>query len=400
MPQNNKKNERLMLFKKNLLTLYTIAGAGMFGHALLMPIIPIFARRMGASGFEVGLLTSGFMVARGLTAFIVGRQVDRRSRVSLFLRTGFFFMILLAISYFFVDTYGGVLLVRFFQGVCSGCIWPVAQILVVEGADAKVRARSLSLYQITGRMGALVSRIALSVVLLIAANIGFSEIDSFRVVFLVSGAVLVFGFIEVLRIPERKLQKTQVRKGKPPYTIFVLGFVFGAMMALAPLSLVFFNEFYGISPVGIALLLLLLDVLTMIAMYLSSHVTDRIGVSNAIWILVVPSFILALWLPFVRAFIVFIVLYFLLRMMISSFLPVSRAYATSIDTEVGQNIGALNMMSNLGSVVGPIIGGFAYDTFMGTYKIAGYSLVGLLLIPGIILMLYPLFLKINKTSVQ
>jgi MFS family permease len=45
------------------------------------------------------------------------------------------------------------------------------------------------------------------------------------------------------------------------------------------------------------------------------------------------------------------------------------------------------MVTNLGSVVGPIIGGLIYDTFPGVFKIAGYSFVALLLIPGIFLFL-------------
>lgn len=76
-----------------------------------------------------------------------------------------------------------------------------------------------------------------------------------------------------------------------------------------------------------------------------------------------------------------------MRMSISSFIPISRAYATDINTEVGSNIGTLNMVTNLGSVVGPIIGGLIYDTFPGVFKIAGYSFVALLLIPGIFLFL-------------
>jgi MFS family permease len=74
-------------------------------------------------------------------------------------------------------------------------------------------------------------------------------------------------------------------------------------------------------------------------------------------------------------------------MAISSFVPISRAYATNISTEIGSNIGTLNMLTNLGAVIGPIIGGYIYDHFAQGFKIAGYSIIALLLIPGIFVLL-------------
>ena len=168
------------------------------------------------------------------------------------------------------------------------------------------------------------------------------------------------------------------------------------MLALAPLSLVYFNEQYGLSLLSIAIMLLCLDLVTMLAMYGSSHFTDRIGIKKSLWIVIIPCFVAAVCLPFVSSFILFIGIYFIMRMAISSFMPISRAYATSIDTEVGSNIGTLNMMTNLGSVIGPIFGGLIYDNLSGGFKIAGYSVIAVLLIPGVLILLYPYFVRLNK----
>lgn len=388
--------QRHSLFKKNLLILYGLAGAGMLGHGLFRPILPIFARRVGATGLEVGLLTSGFMLARAITSFIIGKNIDISGRRKLFVKMGFFFVFVIVFSYFFVNGYYGLLFLRFCQGICSGLMWPATQIMVAEEAEKSYRARALSLYQITGRIGALLSRAILSLILLITANIGLGELSSFRVVFLVAGVILFIGFIEVLLIPEHKKVKVAKRKGKPPYSIFILGFVIGAMFALGPISLVYFNEHYNISPLCIAILLFFLDIITVIAMYGSSHLTDRIGVKKSLWVIIIPCFITAICLPFVSYFVVFVVLYFIMRMSVSSFMPISRAYATSIDTEIGSNIGTLNMMTNLGAVIGPIVGGLAYDSLSGGFKIAGYSIIALLLIPGALILFYPYFALLNK----
>lgn len=360
----------------------------MLGHGLFRPILPIFARRVGATGLEVGLLTSGFMFARGITAFLTGKGVDLSGRRKTFVTIGFFFVFIIAFGYIFIDNYFGLLFLRFFQGICSGLIWPATQVMVAEEAGQRYRARALSLYQITGRLGALLSRALLSLVLLVTVYIGLGEIMSFRIVFLVGGVILFLAFLQTFFVPEHKRTVATKRQGKPPYSIFALGFVFGALLALAPISLVYFNEHYSISPLGIAVILLCLDITTIAAMYTSSHITDRIGVERSVWILIVPAFIAALCLPFVSGFLVFVVLYFIIRMAISSFMPISRAYATSINGEIGSNIGTLNMMTNLGAVVGPIIAGFMYDTMSGSLKIAGYSVVALFLVPGVLILLH------------
>lgn len=367
--------------------LYGLAGAGMLGHGLFRPILPIFARRLGATGVEVGLLTSGFMLARAITAYMMGKNADRTGRRTIYVRIGFFCVFMIAFGYFFIDSYFGLLFLRFCQGICSGLMWPATQIIVVEQADKTYRTRALSLYQITGRIGGLLSRAVLGIILIVTARMGLSELSSFRVIFIIGAIILIGGFIDTLFVPEYKKVPRIEKKGKPPYSIFLLGFVFGAMMALAPISIVFFNEFYGISPLAIAILLLGLDVLTIVAMYGSSHLTDSIGIKRSLWFVIIPCFAAALLLPFVRVFIIFVVIYFMLRMSISSFVPISRAYATNISTEVGSNIGTLNMLTNLGAVVGPIIGGFIYDYFTQGFKIAGYSVIALLLIPGIFVLL-------------
>jgi len=375
------------LLKKPLLIFYSIAGIGMLGHGLFRPILPIFARRVGATGLEVGLLTSGFMLARAITSFLIGKTIDVTGKRKIFVQLGFFAVFIITFSYFFMNSYYGLLFLRFCQGICSGLMWPATQIMVAENAEKGYRARAMSLYQITGRFGALLSRALLSLILLITANIGLGELSSFRVVFLVAGVILFMGFIEVLLVPEQKKKKAEKRIGKPPYSIFLLGFVFGAMIALAPLSLVYLNEYYTISLIGIAILLLCLDVITMLAMYGSSYLTDRITVKKSLWVIIIPCFIAALCLPFAYNFLVFVVLYFIMRMAISSFLPIARAYATSVDPEVGSNIGTLNMVSNLGSVIGPIVAGLIYDALPGAFKIAGYSVIALLLIPAILIKL-------------
>ena len=373
-----------LLFRKPLLTLYSIAGIGMLGHILVQPILPIFARRLGATGLEVGLLTSGFMLARGLMAYFVGKRIDNTGERKSVIKLGLLSLLVLTLLYFWANSLSVLLVLRFGQGICSGLIWPVAQIMVAENAPQGYRTRALSLYQITGRVGALLSRLLLGFGLLITSSIGFGEVMSFRIMFVFAALLIVVGFIEAMFLPALKMKRAEKRKRPKSYSIFVLGFAFGALLALTPISLVYLNEQYKISPLEIAMLLLILDVITMFVMYLSSHLTDHLGFNKSLMVIAVPCIAVAFMLPFISPLWIFIVLFFILRTAISSFLPISRSYATSMDTEIGSNIGTLNMVTNFGAVVGPIIGGFIYDTMSGTLKIAGYAVVAFLLLPAFI----------------
>ena len=364
--------------------LYSIAGIGMLGHILVQPILPIFARRLGATGLEVGLLTSGFMLARACASFFVGKSIDRSGERKSVIRLGFIFLFSLTVIYFWANSLSMLLLLRFGQGICSGLIWPVAQTMVAENAAVKYKTRALSVYQITGRIGALLSRLLLGLGLLITSQLGFSEIGSFRIMFLLAALVILVGLIEVFLLPHHEKRKREKSVRRKSRSIFVLGFVFGALLALTPISLIYINEQYNVSPLEIAALWLILDVITMFVMYAVSHLTDHIGFKKVLAIITIPCLLIALLLPFVSAFLVFVVLYFILRPAISSFLPVSRAYATGMNKEIGSNIGTLNMVTNLGAVVGPIVGGYFYDTMSGNLKIAGYAVVALFLIPAFI----------------
>lgn len=378
---------RRTLLKKPLLMIYGIAGIGMLGHILVQPILPIFARRLGASGLEVGLLTSGFMLARAFTSFFVGRHIDRSGQRESIIKIGLLILFSLTLLYFWAGDLFVLILLRFGQGICSGLIWPVAQTMVAENATEGYRTRALSLYQITGRVGALLSRLLLGLGLLLAGSIGLSEIGSFRLIFLLAAAIIFVGFIESLLLPRQKRKREHVLARRKPYTLFILGFAFGALLALTPISLVYLNEHYGISPLGLASMLLVLDVITMFVMYVSSHLTDIIGFKKALMIIAIPCFLAAVFLPFASVFVVFVVLYFVMRTAISSFLPISRSHATNTNAEIGSNIGTLNMMTNLGAVVGPLVGGLLYDTMSGGLKIAGYTVVALFLLPALIIQL-------------
>src|SRR6059036_93256 len=63
-----------------LLVLMITAFVDMVGFAMVLPLLPFYAARMGATGFVVGLLISAFSVAQLLSAPTWGKVSDRFGR--------------------------------------------------------------------------------------------------------------------------------------------------------------------------------------------------------------------------------------------------------------------------------------------------------------------------------
>jgi len=63
-----------------LLILMITAFVDMVGFAMVLPLVPFYATRMGATGFVIGLLISAFSIAQLLSAPTWGRVSDRFGR--------------------------------------------------------------------------------------------------------------------------------------------------------------------------------------------------------------------------------------------------------------------------------------------------------------------------------
>ena len=63
-----------------LLVLMITAFVDMVGFAMVLPLIPFYAKNMGATGFMVGVLISAFSVAQLLSDSDEARVIDSGSR--------------------------------------------------------------------------------------------------------------------------------------------------------------------------------------------------------------------------------------------------------------------------------------------------------------------------------
>src|ERR1051325_2716564 len=124
-----------------LVVLMFTAFVDMVGFSMILPLIPFYATRMGASASSVGILLATFSFAQLLSAPSWGRFSDRYGRPPAIL-TGLLVSAVASLVFAFAGTLWLLLIARFVQGVGGGTVG-VLQAYVADAMDPDDRAKSL-----------------------------------------------------------------------------------------------------------------------------------------------------------------------------------------------------------------------------------------------------------------
>lgn len=126
---------------RNLWVLMTTAFVDMLGFAMVFPLLPFYAKDLGASPFTIGLLISSFSIAQLTTAPIWGRMSDRYGRRPLLI-VGLAAAGIAYIVFGLASTLWLLLLSRTVQGAGGGTTG-VIQAYVGDSLEKADRARGL-----------------------------------------------------------------------------------------------------------------------------------------------------------------------------------------------------------------------------------------------------------------
>jgi len=105
----------------------------MLGSGIIVPLLPLYAQKLGASGIWIGIIFAGFAVSSIVITPIAGRLSDRRGR-KLFLLIGFLSFPLVSLAYIWADIAPQLTLARLIEGVAFGLIQPISQAYIGDTA--------------------------------------------------------------------------------------------------------------------------------------------------------------------------------------------------------------------------------------------------------------------------
>ena len=140
--------------KGKLTVLMITAFVDMLGLAMIIPLLPFYATKLGASASVVGVLIAAFSIAQLASAPLWGRFSDRYGRRPALL-VGLLISALAYVIFAFASTLWLLLLSRVVQGLGGGTIG-VVQAYVADASDPKDRAKSLGWLSAATSFGAVV----------------------------------------------------------------------------------------------------------------------------------------------------------------------------------------------------------------------------------------------------
>jgi len=142
------------MFKRELLPIFLIVLVDILGLTIVLPLLPFYAQKYGASAFVVGSIFTVFALCQLLSGPFLGDLSDRwgRKPVLLLSQIGTFLGFLL-LGY--AETLWLIFLARIIDGVTAGNI-SVAQAVISDVTEPHERAKSFALIGISFGLGFLI----------------------------------------------------------------------------------------------------------------------------------------------------------------------------------------------------------------------------------------------------
>jgi len=339
--------------------------SAMLGMGLIVPLLPLYAQDLGATGTQLGIIFAGYGISNSVFTPIIGRLSDRRGR-KIFLCIGLLFYSIISLGYVWAASVSQLTLVRVIQGVAGAMIIPIAMAYVgdlsPEGEEGKWMGYANAAFFGGFGIGPLLGGT-------LAERFGMNA--SF---YSMGGLCLLAFLIAVLFLPEIRQRKTG-EKGHLSFkdmstSPMVRGlFSFRLVQAVARGGIMTFLPIFAATYIGLgpALIgvLLAVNILPMTVLVgPAGRLADRFNrkalviLGNLIYLITVALIPLAntfgrqLWLCFPRA--------------IGGALSMPAATALSVEEGrkfgMGSTMSILMMAMSIGMVLGPTLSGVIADS--------------------------------------
>ena len=119
------------LDKKILATLFFSVFATVTGVGIVVPLLPIYAHDLGASGIYIALIFGAFSISRIIFLPYFGWLSDKKGRKP-FIIFGLIAYAFISLAFILSKSVTSLIVVRFFHGAASAMLIPVIQAYVAD----------------------------------------------------------------------------------------------------------------------------------------------------------------------------------------------------------------------------------------------------------------------------
>ncbi|MFW9855632.1 MAG: MFS transporter [Candidatus Thorarchaeota archaeon] len=408
--------------KWNLISLYLASFIIVTGFSVIIPFFPIYANdvlyEFEVIGFivgvalQIGLITAASKFVQIFLTPAFGDLSDEVGRKPLIL-VGMSLYTILMVGYGLAYDFFTLFVLRMCQGIGSASVWPIGEALVVDTSKEEDRGKNLGYYMFSMLIGLTLGPFLGYGIFTVFDTLSFSILDSYRLTFLSVGIfgiiatimVIVFVkdprqlgvepesilslygssiramFVKIVQSPRILIQSLSSEDGyrtRSIYTLYVVALVNGLGMALLlPIGALFLEDYYRLDAGSIALVLGVIGALALIGAPLGGYISDKYGQKRTVWITGIFGGGMMFLLGIQTTIWMLVLLFTLRRFLFSILSPSFRSLQSSLTPEAvrGKEFGVVQSANNLGSVIGPILGGYLYDLFFGLNIDLGGGLV-------------------------
>jgi len=333
-----------------------IRSATFFQHAgisIVFVFMPIIAKGVTESIFEIGLLIASFSFAQILSEIYFGRHSDKKGTRLKFIRIGFIGCAAAFGLHYFADDISLLFLARIGAGIASGIMIPAMIAYAYELNVEKKRAATIISFHALGWLAGI-------------AAAGFA--NDLKLIFLISAASFVIGLMFTINLPNTS-QKKEIEPGTIRKIISKNKFLFlslllrhigaAAVWTILPIMLMekLGAELYQISIIFVANTLTAFVLMNLMASRINvSDITKfKIGIGCTVFVFVGLSVITDWWMamPFMA-----------LVGGTWAFLFIGGNFHLMENNPHSTSVGIFSSTLSIAAVVGPIIAGsiaFAFD---------------------------------------
>lgn len=192
--------------KHVLLVICLSIFTSVLGQGLVVPLLPVYANSMDASGFIIGIIFGIFSISRSIFLPVFGKLSDKNGRKP-FIVWGLLCYFLASIAYMASHSVHALVLIRFLQGIASAMVVPVAQAYAAEITPSGTEGRIMGLVNISLYFG-------LSVGPIFGGTI--KETLGIKSAFAAMGLVCLVGFIlSIALLPPVSQENSNARTSVP-----------------------------------------------------------------------------------------------------------------------------------------------------------------------------------------
>lgn len=182
-------NLLILVIMQQLSTNNLVRGATFFQHAgiaIIFVFMPIIAKGVTDSLFEIGIIVASFSFAQILSEIYFGRISDKQGTRLLFIRAGFVGCAITFGLHYFADDVPLLLLARMGAGISTGIMIPAMIAYSYEANHEKAKVASVISFHALGWLAGIV-----------AAGIANDE----KLIFLISAGFFLVGFVVSTKLP-------------------------------------------------------------------------------------------------------------------------------------------------------------------------------------------------------